>query len=95
MSDSPGKRAYGRGEIDTKTRERIRGWVVHEMNRRGIVSIREAARKIGVSHTYLTRVLGGDTTPGIEFLLRVHRKWHISLDILCDEDPPPTKLERW
>jgi ribosome-binding protein aMBF1 (putative translation factor) len=77
-----------RGEIDTETRDRIRAWIRYEMGRRDIESMREFARKIAVSHTYVQRVLAGEQHPGFEFVLRMHRKLHISLDRLVDEDPP-------
>jgi transcriptional regulator with XRE-family HTH domain len=92
---TPKRGGYGRGTMDADTRKRIRGWLLYEMKKRDIVSIREMARKIGVAHTYVTRVLNEETTPGLEFVVRMHRTLHISMDTLCDEDPPPTPFIRW
>ncbi len=79
---------YNRGTIDQKVRDRIRAWIVHEMQRRGIESIRELANKIEVNHAYLSRVMAGDQTAGLELVLRLHNRLHISIDAMVDQDPP-------
>jgi hypothetical protein len=81
----------GRGTIDVERRDRIVNWVRYEMKRRQIESIREAARRLGISHTYLARLLLGEQTPGLELVIRMHDVWHIDATILLDEDPPKVK----
>jgi hypothetical protein len=81
----------GRGTIDVKRRDRVVNWVRYEMKRRQIESIREAARRLGISHTYLARLLLGEQTPGLELVIRMHDVWHIDATILLDEDPPKVK----
>ncbi len=73
---------------DLETRERIRAWVLYEMKKRQIDSLRQMARLITVSHTYLQRIVSREQKAGLEFVLRMHRKLHISLDTICDQDPP-------
>jgi plasmid maintenance system antidote protein VapI len=84
---SPASR-IGRGEVDQETRERIRKWIVYEMKRRQIDSIREMAGKLDVSHSFLARILNGDQSAGLEMVLRLNRRLHIDAQVLLNEDPP-------
>lgn len=79
---------YNRGIIDQETRDRIRAWISYEMKRRDIESIREFAEKLGVNHAYLSRIISGQQTAGLELVLRMHRKLHMSADVILDDDPP-------
>jgi transcriptional regulator with XRE-family HTH domain len=81
----------GRGTIDVERRDRIVNWVRYEMDRRQIDSIRETARRLGISHTYLARLLLGEQTPGLELVIRMHDVWRIDATVLLDEDPPKVK----
>lgn len=79
---------YNRGTVDQVIRDRIRAWIQYEMTRRQIGSIRELAEMIDVNHAYLSRVIAGNQTAGLELVLRLHRKLHISADAMFDSDPP-------
>jgi transcriptional regulator with XRE-family HTH domain len=74
--------------IDKETRRRITAWIRVEMEDRGVQSAREFARFIGVSNAYLSRVLAGDQTPGLELVLRLTRRLELSADRLLNEEPP-------
>jgi transcriptional regulator with XRE-family HTH domain len=78
----------GRGPVDQVTRDRVRAWIRYEMDRRQITSARDMARKIGVNHAYLSIVLNGTGTAGLELVLRLNRKLHMSLDAMLNDDPP-------
>jgi transcriptional regulator with XRE-family HTH domain len=78
----------GRGSIDQQTRDRIQKWIRYEMQKRQIDSIRELARKIGVSHAYLSLVVNGQSTAGLELVLRLNRRLHISIDAMVNDEPP-------
>lgn len=78
---------YNRGTVDQVTRDRIRAWIVHEMKRRQIGSIRELAEMIEVNHAYLSRVIAGEQTAGLELVLRLNRKLHISIDAMVNSEP--------
>jgi transcriptional regulator with XRE-family HTH domain len=76
--------------IDEETRRRIAAWIRVEMAERGAASVREFARLIGVSHAYLSRVVAGRQTPGLELVLRLVRTLDLSADRLLFEEPPGT-----
>lgn len=76
--------------IDQETRRRIAAWIRVEMADRGAASIREFARMIDVSHAYLSRVIAGRQTPGLELVLRLARTLDLSADRLLFEEPPGT-----
>lgn len=74
--------------IDHQTRRRIAAWIRVEMEDRGAASVREFARHLGVSHAYLSRVIAGSQTPGLELVLRLTRRLDLSADRLLNEEPP-------
>ena len=81
----------GRGEIDEEVRSQIRAWIRHEMNHRQIDSIRDFSRRIHSSHAYVSRILTGDSTPGLELCLRMRKYLHVSVDLMFDGYPPGWK----
>jgi transcriptional regulator with XRE-family HTH domain len=92
----PGAAMPPRSRIDLTTRRRIAAWIRVEMEDRGVASAREFARTIGVSAPYLSRILSGDQTPGLELVLRLTRKLGLSADRLLNEEPSgcaPTAAE--
>jgi transcriptional regulator with XRE-family HTH domain len=85
---SAGRGEPGRGQIDAPTRERITAWVRRELEEQGFGSIREMARRMGVSPAYLSRVLARTQTPGLELLLRFTRTFGLPATRVLEEDPP-------
>lgn len=81
-----------KGETDLETRARIAAWIRYEMRARARgsedFSQREFASLVGVSHTYINRVLSEVQTAGMELLLALNRKLGIDLNKLCNRDPP-------
>ncbi|HET8540135.1 MAG TPA: helix-turn-helix transcriptional regulator [Anaeromyxobacter sp.] len=77
-----------RGTIDEETRGRVVAWLRREQEDQGIASIRELARRLGLSHSYLARVLSGSQAPGLDLVLRFTRTFGLSADRVLEEDPP-------
>lgn len=82
------KGRLGRGSIDKEIRLRFAAHLRRVKEQRDC-SIRELAGVIGVSHAYLSVVLRGDSTAGMELLLRCKRTLGISADTWLEEDPEP------
>jgi len=76
----------GRGPVDGEVRNRIAAHLRKTKSQLDC-SIRELARRIGCSHAYLARIVGGQTTPGLELLLRCKRELGISADCWLEQDP--------
>lgn len=78
--------------VDQETRDRLAAWLRHEIKRRAISgespSQRQIAEKLGLSHAYLSRILTGVQTAGLEVLIRLHRVFHVDANVLLDDDPP-------
>lgn len=74
--------------IDLKTRQRIAAnlRVLKYMHRFGTDA--QMASELGMSRSALGRYLKGERTAGLDVLLLVHRKLHVSLDWLVNRDPP-------
>lgn len=78
----------GRGPIDEEVREQIRNWIRYEMRKRQIDSIRDFCSRIHVSHSYVSRILLGESSPGLELCLRMRKYLHVSVDAMLDGNPP-------
>ncbi len=77
-----------RGTIDEETRSRVVAWLRREQEDQGLASIRELARRLGVSHSYVARILSGDQAPGLDLVVRFTRTFGLSADRVLNEDPP-------
>ncbi len=77
-----------RGTIDEETRGRIVAWLRREQEDQALASIRELARRLGLSHSYVARVLSGALAPGLDLVLRFTRTFGLSADRVLNEDPP-------
>lgn len=75
-------------EIDRKTRLRIAA-NLRQMKVEKFEFKSDAAmgRRIGLSRDAVNRALKGEKTVGLDFLLAVHRKLHVSLDWLVENEP--------
>ena len=78
----------GRKETDPIVRARIAAWTRYLMRSRGYANPTEMARKLGVTRPAVSTVLRGTRTPGLDYLVKLHRVFHIQADVLLDEDPP-------
>jgi len=54
----------------------------------GFSSISAFAHRIGLSHSYVHQVLKGERTPGLEFMVALHRGLGVDANELLDSDPP-------
>jgi transcriptional regulator with XRE-family HTH domain len=59
------------------------------MHMHSFATAAEMGRELGgISRSAMNRYLKGERTVGLDFVLRVHRELHVSLDWLVDRDPP-------
>jgi plasmid maintenance system antidote protein VapI len=58
------------------------------MHIHAVPSIRKMAERIGVSGPTLTNALNREEGIGLDFAVKLHRSFHVSLDVLVDSDPP-------
>jgi transcriptional regulator with XRE-family HTH domain len=86
-------RRMSKATVDLKTRQRIAANLRRLRHEHGFDSVSAMARAAGVSRAALNRYLNGERTTGLDVLLLVHRRLRISLDALCDRDPPKEWFE--
>lgn len=73
---------------DVATRRRIAAWTRYLMAAHHIETRAELARRLRLSAVTVKYVLDEVRTPGLDFVLRLHREFHVSSDALLDSDPP-------
>jgi transcriptional regulator with XRE-family HTH domain len=74
-------------EIDVKTRQRVAANLRSLKHKFQFTTDADMGKAIGVSRGVVNRALKGERTVGLDFLLRVHRKLHVSLDWLVGHEP--------
>jgi transcriptional regulator with XRE-family HTH domain len=74
-------------EIDRKTRLRIAANLRMLKHRFEFATDAAMAEKLDVSRGVVNRALKGERTVGLDFLLKVHRNLHASIDWLVDNEP--------
>lgn len=75
--------------VDLKTRLRVAANLRYLKHRHEFTSDAAMGKRLGVSRGAVNRYLKGERTAGLDFLLLVHRRLHVSLDWLVDTDPAP------
>jgi transcriptional regulator with XRE-family HTH domain len=80
--------SVGTHEIDLKTRQRVAAHLRMLRYRFRFESDAAMAERLDMSRGALNRYLKGERTAGLDVLLKVHRRLHVSLDYIVDEDPP-------
>lgn len=78
----------GRKETDPVVRGRIAAWTAHLMKTHGYDTPAAMARKMGVTRPAVATILDGTRTAGLDYVVKLHRTFHIQTDVLIDEDPP-------
>ena len=76
-----------RDDLDHDLRDRIRAWTVHLKRKHEIPSDRKLAKRIGVAGPTVTNILAGGGM-GLDYVAKLHRAFHVSADVLLDDDPP-------
>lgn len=77
-----------RPEIDADLRQRIRAWTEYLMREHRIQSSRAMARRVGVSNPVVVNLRNGSAGVGLDYVVKLHRAFHVSADALLDSDPP-------
>lgn len=80
-------------EIDRETRLRIAAHLRQLKYKFQFASDAAMAERLKVSRGVVNRALKGERTAGLDFLLKVHRNLHVSIDWLVDEPPPEEWLD--
>lgn len=78
-------------DIDQKTRQRIAANLRITKWKLQFESDAAMGAAMQLSRGAVNRALKGERTVGLDFLLRVHRKLHVSIDWLVDNEPD----QRW
>lgn len=77
-----------RRQTDQELRARIVAWTRYLARIHQIPSGNALARRLGVAEPTVAQILAGTRTPGLDFVVRLHRTFHQSADVLIDSDPP-------
>jgi transcriptional regulator with XRE-family HTH domain len=75
-----------RETLDIPTRRRIATKLRELQRTHKFASASEMARVLGISRGAMTRYLNGERTVGLDVVLRVHRRLHVSVDWLVDRN---------
>jgi plasmid maintenance system antidote protein VapI len=54
----------------------------------GIPSLRQMAKRMKMAGPTVTNAVNRQTGIGLDYLLALHRAFHVSADVLLDSDPP-------
>ncbi|HEX6972595.1 MAG TPA: helix-turn-helix transcriptional regulator [Limnochordia bacterium] len=74
--------------IDVATRRRIAAKLRYLRWEGGFETDAELAKEIGMHPKTIGKYLHGINTIGLDVLLKIHRKLHVSIDWMVDRDPP-------
>jgi antitoxin component HigA of HigAB toxin-antitoxin module len=77
-----------RGDIDQDLRKRIAAWTRYLMALHGVPSLRQMADRMGMSGPTVTNAVNRESGIGLDFVVALHRTFHVSMDVLVDSDPP-------
>lgn len=82
----------GERSVDTETRERIRAWTIHLIKSRHYDSAADFAQELGYKQgNQVTNIINRTRTAGLDYVLRLHRVFHVELDTLVNRYPPKWK----
>jgi transcriptional regulator with XRE-family HTH domain len=72
--------------VDRELRERLRRhlWVLMHENK---LNAQKLSEQIGSSSGTVADYLNGVKTIGLDFMVKMHRTFHVSADYLVDQDP--------
>jgi len=76
-------------EIDQKTRQRVAANLRSLKHKFQFDSDSDMGKALGLSRGVINRALKGERTVGLDFLLRVHRRLHVSIDWIVSHEPEP------
>jgi hypothetical protein len=80
-----------REDIDPELRRRLAAWTRYLMALHEIPSLRQMARRMGLAGPTVTNAVNHETGIGLDYLVALHRTFHVSADVLLDTDPRPVK----
>lgn len=77
-----------RQDVDPVVRRRLAAWTRYLMDLHGVPSIRRMAERMDMAGPTVTNALNRQTGIGLDYLIALHRTFHVSADVLLDTDPP-------
>jgi antitoxin component HigA of HigAB toxin-antitoxin module len=80
-----------RQDIDPELRERLAAWTRYLMQLHEIPSLRKMAERMGMAGPTVTNAVNKKAGIGLDYLVALHRTFHVSADVLLDTNPPVIK----
>jgi transcriptional regulator with XRE-family HTH domain len=80
-----------RQDIDPVLRQRLAAWTRYLMQLHEVPSLRKMAERMGKSGPTVTNAVNKKAGIGLDYLVALHRTFHVSADVLLDTDPPTIK----
>jgi hypothetical protein len=80
-----------RQDIDPVLRQRLAAWTRYLMALHEVPSLRKMAERMGMAGPTVTNAVNKRTGIGLDYLVALHRTFHMSADVLLDTDPPVIK----
>lgn len=78
-----------RQDVDLDIRRRLSDWTVYLMHKHSIPSLRRMADRMGLAGPTVTNAVNKREGIGLDYLVALHRSFHVSADVLLEDDPPP------
>jgi transcriptional regulator with XRE-family HTH domain len=82
-----------RQDVDAELRRRLAAWTLYLKHKHEIPSLRRMAKKMGMSGPTITNAVNHQSGIGLDYLVALHRSFHVSADVLLDDDPPPIPIK--
>ena len=77
-------------KVDENIRQRLLAWVQYLLDEYNL-SVPEMAKRMGISSPGLYMILNQRRTPGLDFVIKLHRAFGRSMDVFVDQDPPVSR----
>ena len=96
--NSPSCTVMGKKSLDPEVRGRVAAWLryfrdvkyAHEYKTNDDF----ARRGLGLSPPTVANIINGKRTAGLDVVLQIHRRFHVSADTLLDTNPPKNQTLR-
>lgn len=83
-----------RQDVNLDLRRRLADWTVYLMRKHEVESLRAMGRRMGLSGPTVTNAVNKKEGIGLDYLVALHETFHVSADVLLDDDPPPVPMDK-